>query len=255
MENWSTPNGTPGRARRDPHPPIHRHLHSLGTRSADRRQPHRSQSSWGIIATMTPAAQSDLWLQLPTWTNGKTEIAVPEHHSIAAYEKALQGHDRSSAATLRQVRFSAIQRVDLADSSCACSRWSQVGSNFPSRDLRRVCRHIAKAMLHCRSDFAAPWNEWTIRILVAMEREFSYGVPDSYASAFFSNESEWFLAVYDKQRRYVELFGENGGCFGYDGTRNRWAYGEGPDQPLAVKKDLRPWIELLDGRSKSDESG
>jgi hypothetical protein len=106
-------------------------------------------------------------------------------------------------------------------------------------------------MLRCQSDYGAPWNEWTIRILVAMEREFSYGVPGSYTSAFFSNESERLLAVYDNERGYVELFGENGGCFGYDQIRNRWAHGEGPDSPLVVKKDLRPWIESLDGRSKN----
>lgn len=106
-------------------------------------------------------------------------------------------------------------------------------------------------MLHRESEFAESFHEWAKRILVAMVNEFSYGVPGLYTSALFSNERERFLAIYDNERAYVELFGESGGCFGYDRKRNRWAYGEGPDKPLVVKKDLRPWIESRDTLSRN----
>jgi hypothetical protein len=79
---------------------------------------------------------------------------------------------------------------------------------------RRYAALAGIALCTQLATLGAPWNEWTIRILVAMEREASYGVPGSCTSVLFSNESERFLAVYDNQRRYVELFGENGGCFG-----------------------------------------
>jgi len=191
------------------------------------------------------------WPRLPAWTKGPTEIQVPHYASIATYEHALIGHDRSSVGTLRQINMSGIYSVNLADNSCTCSEWQQVKKGMPAHDVRRVCKHIVKAILHRKGDFDGQWNEWTLRILHAIDGGVSHGVFTSYTHAFFDNGNERFLALYDNSRGYVELFSENGGCFGYDSSGNRWAHGVGPEKPSILKRALRPWIESLDARFKN----
>ena len=147
--------------------------------------------------------------------------------------------------------MSGIYNVNLADNSCTCEEWQQVNKAMPYDDLRRVCKHVVKAILHRKADFDGQWNEWTLRILHAIDGRFSHGVFASYTDAFFDNGTERFLALYDNSRGYVELFGENGGCFGYDASRNRWAHGVAPEKPLILKKALRPWVESLDVQFKN----
>jgi len=195
--------------------------------------------------------QNTDWLQLPVWTHGATDIQVPQHYGIAQYEQVLVKHDRSSAATLRQIKVSGIYGVNLAENSCTCRDWERSRKGFPVDDLRRVCKHVATAINHRQAEFDGIWNSWTRNVLLAIEREFSYGVFPEFTSSFFKNGAEQYLVLYDNARGYVELFSESGGCFGYDSSRNRWASGEGPNDPLAVKQFLRPWIESLDARFKN----
>lgn len=172
------------------------------------------------------------WLCLPAWTGETTELKVPQHHSIQVYQDALARHDRSSAATLRQINMSGLYTVNLADNSCNCSEWQRVSKAMPTHDLRRVCKHIVKAILHHKAEYNGEWNEWTLIILSAINNGFSYGVFTSFTEQFFSNGDERFLALYDNSRGYVELFSQNGGCFGYDSGRNRWANAIAPNKPL-----------------------
>jgi hypothetical protein len=188
------------------------------------------------------------WLQLPVWTHGNTEIQVPQHARIDDYEYALTAHTRSSAATLRQIKMSGIYSVNLAENSCTCREWERDKKDMPVHDLRRVCAHIAKAIRHRKSEFVGTWNEWTLRILFAMETGASHRIVKSLTSEFFDNGEQQFLAVYDNSSGYVQLYGENGECHGYDSVRNRWGWGEGPRHPLIVKAKLRPWIQSLDAR-------
>jgi len=207
----------------------------------------------------TPAraatAQSPDWLQLPAWTHGKTVIEVPQHHGIAQYQEVLGTHTRSSAATLRQIKMSGIYAVNLEDTSCTCRQWEQEKKDMPVNDLRRVCAHIAKAIRYRKAEFDGAWNEWTLRILYALESEASHRIVKSFTSGFFDNGKERFLAVYDNTCGYVQLYGENDECFGYDSMRNRWGWGAGPNNPLEVKRKLRPWIESLDARFKNGKFG
>jgi hypothetical protein len=197
------------------------------------------------------SAKSPDWLLLPVWDHGKTEIAVPEYHSIAQYEDALIRHDRSSAAIRQQIKLLGTSVVNLEDNSCTCSQWRQARQTFPARDLRRVCVHIAKAIIHRQHEYTGARNQWTLCILYAIANRTSYGVFASFTSKVLEFDSARFLALYDNSRGYVELFSGNGGCFGYDSSRNRWANGEGPNDPLAVKRVLRPWIESLDAQFKN----
>lgn len=200
------------------------------------------------------SAHNQDWLQLPAWTHGATEIQVPQYAGIADYEYALAAHTRSSAATLRQIKMSGLYGVNLTENTCTCREWERAKKAFPTRDLRRVCRHVAKAINHLQSKFDGAWNVWTRNILLAIERELSYGVFPDFTSMFFKNAGEGYLALYDNSRGYVELFSASGGCFGYDSSRNRWANGQGPNDPLAVKRILRPWVESLDARLKNGKS-
>lgn len=205
----------------------------------------------GKASNWPASRQSSEWLQLPAWTHGSTDIQVPQHYGIAQYEYVLAAHDRSSAATLRQIKMSGIYGVNLADNSCTCRDWERSRKGFPADDLRRVCKHVAKAINHRQAEFDRTWNAWTRNILLAIEGEFSYGVFPEFTSTFFNIGAERYLVLYDNSRGYVELFSESGGCFGYDSSRNRWASGEGPNDPLTVKQFLRPWIESLDARFKN----
>ncbi len=205
----------------------------------------------GQTSNRPASMQTSDWLLLPAWTHGNTDIQVPQYAGIADYEYALTAHTRSSAATLRQIKMSGVYTVNLAENSCTCREWEQHKKAFPTLDVRRVCRHVAKAINHRQAEFDGAWNVWTRNILFAIEREFSYGVFAEFTSMFFKNGGDQYLALYDNARGYVELFSESGGCFGYDSSRNRWANGEGPNDPLAVKRILRPWIDSLDSRFKN----
>jgi hypothetical protein len=205
----------------------------------------------GQTSNQPASMQTSDWLLLPAWTHGSTDIQVPQYAGIADYEYASTAHTRSSAATLRQIKMSGVYTVNLAENSCTCREWEQHKKAFPTRDIRRVCRHVAKAISHRQAEFDGAWNVWTRNILFAIEREFSYGVFAEFTSTFFKNGGEQYLALYDNSRGYVELFSYSGGCFGYDSSSNRWANGEGPNDPLAVKRILRPWIDSLDSRFKN----
>ncbi len=199
-----------------------------------------------------PKAQNSDWLYLPKWTHGKTEIQVPRHYGIAEYQRVLVTHDRSSAAILQQIKMSPIYCVNLEENSCTCDEWEKYKKSFGVLDLRRICRHVAKAIKYHQREFEGGWNEWTQRILWAMEIGISDGVYASFTSAFLDSGTERFLAIYDNTRGYVELYGEKGGCFGYALNRNRWANGFAPSNPLAIKRVLRPWIRSLDAKFKNE---
>jgi SWIM zinc finger len=199
-----------------------------------------------------PLAKNLDWLYLPPWTSGKTDIQVPRHRGIDEYQRVLVTHDRSSAAILRQIKIEDVYSVNLENNSCTCREWEQGKKTFPVLDLRRICSHIARAISYRQEDFHGEWNEWTRRILYAIETQISYGLYPAFTSAFFNSGTEQFLAIYDNTRGYVELYSEHGGCFGYDSSRNRWANGQGPSNPLAVKRILRPWIRSLDIKFKNE---
>jgi hypothetical protein len=188
---------------------------------------------------------------LPAWTHGGTNIKVPQDASIDEYEYVLTNHDRRAAAKLRQINMRGIYAVDLANNSCTCEQWKSEKQEMPICDLRRVCLHIAKAIIHHKSTFDGTWNEWTLRVLYALESGASHRLVKSFNSTFLENGEEKFLAVYDNANGYVQLFGEKGGCYGYDSMQNRWGWGQGPDHPLEVKRKLRPWIEALDAKFKN----
>ncbi|MGD1108438.1 MAG: hypothetical protein ABR865_15460 [Terracidiphilus sp.] len=82
----------------------------------------------------------------------------------------------------------------------------------------------------------------------------SFGVCQFFESAIFSNGESEFLAVYNTETGYADLYDEHGGFYGYKASNNRWSFGEGPEHPLVLKKNLRPWMHSLDEKFKTRQN-
>lgn len=162
------------------------------------------------------------WLTLPRWPKGPTDIEVHSH------SRDIYHH------------------INLEESTCSCERWKETCKAFPVNDLRRICRHIARAVVSHEREYGVTWNCWTLEILNSMSGGASHGVCARFETARFSNDEREFLAIYDCDTGYTGLYGERGGFFGYLGRGNRWSWGQGPENPLVLKKTLRPWTAGLD---------
>ena len=164
------------------------------------------------------------WLTLPQWPHGHNQIEIPSVSRNLAH------------------------RVDLAENSCTCEKWARACRGLPTTDLRRICRHIAQAIVRHQGQYGVNWQDWTLLILTSMSTGKSFGVCRSFDSATFSNGEENLLAIYDHETGYADIYGEHGGFYGYSAGRNRWSWGEGPAHPLVLKEALRPWMQTLDKR-------
>ncbi len=172
-------------------------------------------------------ARKPTWLTLPIWPHGQVDIEVP--------------------SASRDI----VHHVNLAENSCTCERWTKTCVTFPVSDLRRVCRHIAKAIVSRQDQYGIDLEKWALRILSSMSLGQSFGVCRFFESAIFSNGESQFLAIYDTETGWANLYDERGGVYGYSARGNRWSFGEGPEHPLVLKKDLRPWMHLFDEKFKS----
>jgi hypothetical protein len=188
------------------------------------------------------------WLYLPPWPHGTTEVKVPRNFGPETYETVMRTKSRSSAAVLRQIKLSDVYTVSLSENTCTCHDWTLDRAAYERLDLRRICRHAAAAINWRKKDYNAKWDPWTLAILGAIEHRLSRGIFAQFTSHIFEVGQHPYLAVYDNKRGYVELISLNGSCFGYDISRNRWAGGEGPPNPLAVKRVLRLWVVALDDK-------
>ena len=176
----------------------------------------------GVPSSTLPGRPSATWLALPAWPKEPINVEVSSHSRNIAHQ------------------------VNLTDNSCTCEKWLDSRKSFPVGDIRRICRHIAQAIISHQNEYAGGWNKWTLHILNSMAAGASHGICARFETATFSNGEQEFLAIYNCATAYTDLYGEQGGFFGYLGRGNRWAWGEGPEHPLELKKTLRPWIARLD---------
>lgn len=135
-------------------------------------------------------------------------------------------------------------QVDLGNMTCECEEWSQAHRNLaPIRSIGRCCRHMVDPVYQrlCRDRSV---SLWTLAILQASS---TCPPPAKSEMATFSNGKDEFLAFYDVTRGYVQLYGPLQSCqqFGYDHRINRWSWGTGPENPMAIKKTMRPWAKIL----------
>lgn len=182
--------------------------------------------SMGSTPALSNEGEWPAWLTVPPWPKGPGDIEI---------------HSRS-----RDI----FHHVNLEENKCSCERWLEACKAFPVDDLRRICRHIAQAVVSSQCEYGATWNGWTLKILESMSRGESHGVCARFETARFSNGEQEFLAIYDCATGYTDLYGERGGFFGYCGRSNRWSWGEGPKNPLVLKRTLRPWIAQLDQKHR-----
>jgi hypothetical protein len=174
------------------------------------------------VSVLSGKGELPAWLTLPPWPKGPRDIEIHSHS--------------------RDI----FHHVNLENNTCSCERWVETCKAFPANDLRRICRHVAQAVVSSQREYGVTWNSWTLEILESMSRGASHGVCARFEAARFSNGEQEFLAIYNCATGYTDLYGDRGGFFGYLGRSNRWAWGEGPENPLVLKKTLRPWIAMLD---------
>ena len=134
--------------------------------------------------------------------------------------------------------------VTIGTNTCSCERWTEdQRSLVPTCSIGRCCEHLARAwVLELEGIECDPW---LIRILKCCSE---YAPPARFECRSFTNGVEDFVALYDIRRGYIQLYGpaSNPHQWGYDSSKNRWAHGAGPENPLIIKKDLRPWAKAMD---------
>lgn len=131
--------------------------------------------------------------------------------------------------------------VDIGLYSCECDDWKNNRAAVPPSSIGRCCLHLRIAFLRHRLSELSPW---TITVLRASGE---FLPPIRYEYAIFDHHQEQYLALYDIDRGYVQIYERDSPIqLGYDISRNRWANGCGPLNPLAFKRQLRPWIKVLD---------
>lgn len=138
--------------------------------------------------------------------------------------------------------------INFGTMSCTCSQWLEDKRHLvPEQYLGRCCDHMVRAVLHEITAGGVVVEPWLLCILESCARE--YPPPPRFEHRIFSNGVEPFLALYDIRRGYVQLYSKSRSVqWGYDSSQNRWAHGAGPQHPLVIKKELRPWIKELDLR-------
>lgn len=139
------------------------------------------------------------------------------------------------------------EEIDLGKMSCTCNRWVQdARSSAHKRSIGRCCDHMVRVVLAQIQTSGVEVDPWLTCILRSCWKE--YAPPPIFEWRFFSNGKDQFLALYGIERGYVQLYCQAGEPFqwGYDSSQNRWAHGVGPENPLAIKRDMRPWVKALD---------
>ncbi len=138
-----------------------------------------------------------------------------------------------------------IVQVDLGKMTCTCAEWEKSKRNTaPVTSIGRCCPHMVKPV-YLRVGLNNLVNPWTIAIL---ESSHIHPPPARSEMSTFNNDIEDYLAFYDISRGYVQVFGPLRDCaqYGYEPRTNRWGWGHGPENPMVIKKQLRPWAKALD---------
>jgi hypothetical protein len=139
------------------------------------------------------------------------------------------------------------EEIDLALLTCTCSSWKERKRDLAERrSVGRCCDHMVRVVYDQILTRGLHADAWLIAILKGAYQE--WAPPAHFEYRFFSNGESDFLALYDTSRGYVQLYGPPDAPvqIGYDSSRNRWSHGTGPNNPLVIKKTLRPWIKALD---------
>ncbi|MHB1022394.1 MAG: hypothetical protein ACYC46_04255 [Acidobacteriaceae bacterium] len=187
--------------------------------------PRSSRSGGPSIPSLSHLPKPADWSTLPTWSR---EPCVRDISQVT-------------------YRSDPKVRIDLAAYSCECEDWRIYRSSLPLLSIGRCCVHLARAITSQKSELLAEWNPITLGLLAACSE---HPLPPTFTYRWFSNGVSKFLGLYDISRGYVQLYEapEMLGAvqYGYDVKRNRWAWGQGPEHPLVVKKELRPWAKAQD---------
>lgn len=137
-------------------------------------------------------------------------------------------------------------QVDTAQVTCTCPDFVERRTTFATNDLRRLCKHLARAMSPL-IDWGRS-SEWGPVLLqgTRAKTNFVTGTLSSGAAVLIgSSPDDPWIDVYSRKRKKGDRGGVYTGdydCFGFNVERNGWSFGDGPPGAREIRSMLK---ELL----------
>ena len=112
--------------------------------------------------------------------------------------------------------------VNAVERTCTCSEFTSFGSNYLSKDIRRVCRHQVKVM---KKEGILP------KLSIYAELVISHGFRDQYYSLIDGERSK-FLIGYSDSLNWVSVWVMDSKSlskrYSFSMLEKRWSYGKSP---------------------------
>ena len=135
-------------------------------------------------------------------------------------------------------------RVDLSTYTCSVELCAPHRSAAPLT-LGRCSPHVARAIT---AHSPREWNPITLQLLASCDE--NHGFPLRCEGKLLSNGGSKFVALYDVERGYVQLYGPLTGdrpasISEYDTKQERWTSGKWTFDAVRLTKAMRPWITKM----------
>lgn len=138
-----------------------------------------------------------------------------------------------------------VYTVDLQELSCDCPEWTKRRSGYPVRDVRRIDKHIARALLD-RGGSGDPRVDCLIgpmrgksRLGTKAQDLWSFDVADANVLIATRQGTVWYDVIAQdaagKWRRY-----------GYNPDEVRWAYGKGPPGAAVIEERVDDFHDQIE---------
>jgi phage FluMu protein Com len=131
--------------------------------------------------------------------------------------------------------------VSLGDLSCTCTNWEADRCRFPESDIRRICKHIARAVV--KHDLLAPEFMWLL------DGPLFPFPAKPYCAAVISAANGRFRAVRCERVEWVDVLADTGlktrpfARFGFHADEKRWAYRDRAPNLKWIAPALCGWLE------------
>ncbi|HYE32467.1 MAG TPA: SWIM zinc finger family protein [Methylomirabilota bacterium] len=126
------------------------------------------------------------------------------------------------------------QVVDICDHTCTCEEWQKHRSAFPARHVKRMCKHVAKALLEHKEelnygDLIGCLIETCVRRGrgTTIHGEYVAVIPPSGMALLSHADAEWVNVYALNSSKYER--------FTYSLHDKRWSFGQTPKDSLALR--------------------
>jgi hypothetical protein len=167
--------------------------------------------------------------------NSRPSMLIPEDESAPPQETELpllpSAKEIVSMDCTTEARE---QTVDICDHTCTCEEWVKERSVFPPRHVKRMCKHVAKALLEHKESLA--YDDLIGCLIETCVRrgrgttiggEYIAAAPPAGVALLSHAEKEW-----------VNVYAMNGSKyerFTYSLQDKRWSFGQTPKDSLALR--------------------